>query len=64
MIKLRPNPRQHARAHRVEDALNHKGRQHDERYTDQGWNAAAAENTVINLQHVNGPGQHQHVDAA
>ena len=62
LVEARADAGQHLGAQRVEAALQKIGRQHDQREADQGRDAAARQHPVVDLQHVERAGQHQHVD--
>jgi hypothetical protein len=63
-INAAADPREQARAHQLEPTLEqvNDDHQHDER--GERRHAAAREHAVVNLQHEQGAGQHQHVDGA
>ena len=46
-----PDAEQDAPAQHVEQALKREQHQHEQRQSDQSWNAAARQDTVVDLQH-------------
>ena len=63
-VKQRPDPRQHPGARCIQVTLQEIGGEKDHGQSGQRCEAAARKNAVVDLQHVEGTGQRQHVDRA
>ena len=57
-----PDAEQDASAQHVEQALKREQHQHEQRQSDQSWNAAARQHTVIDLQHEQRSGENEQAD--
>ena len=61
-VEPRTDAGQHLAAKRIEPALQNVGSQYDQRETDKGGNTAAGQHAVVELEHVDRPGEGQDVD--
>ena len=61
LVEKSGRARHHAAADQVHHCLKHKGAAEQDRQRDEGGNAVARQHPVIDLEHVEGPGEHQQV---